>query len=297
MQERRLFKIVYHLLDKGCSTASELSRMLEVSSRTIYRDLDALSAAGIPVYAEAGRNGGIRLMKDFVLDKTILSEQEKQDILSALQNLSIASSDHVQDTLGKLSALFKLPAQDWYEIDFSRWGAHTHDQDKFELLKLAVLRHTAVKILYINAHGGRDERTVWPLKLLYKSKEWYLKAFCTKKQDFRLFKLNRILQYALSEESFSPMLFPESEMPDENDVFIRLHFTKEAACRAYDEFEEAQIEHLENGDIIACAFMPTDAWLTGYLLSFGPQVEILEPDFLREELAAQAKEIYRKYSG
>ena len=68
MQESRLFKIVYHLLDKGRATASELAEKFEVSVRTIYRDIDALSGAGIPIYAEAGRNGGIYLMNDFVMD-------------------------------------------------------------------------------------------------------------------------------------------------------------------------------------------------------------------------------------
>ena len=62
MQESRLFKIVYHLLDKGRATAPELAEKFEVSVRTIYRDIDALSGAGIPIYAEAGRNGGIYLI-------------------------------------------------------------------------------------------------------------------------------------------------------------------------------------------------------------------------------------------
>lgn len=296
MQESRLFKIIYHLLDKEHTTAAELAQMLEVSVRTIYRDIDALSEAGIPIYAETGRNGGIRLMKEFVLDKTILSEREKQDILSALQNFAVANSDYMQDTLKKLSALFHLSAEDWYEIDFSRWGCNTHDQEKFELLKHAVINHTVVRILYINAYGGRDERNIQPLKLLYKSKAWYVKAFCTKRQDFRLFKLNRIIQYETLNETFQPMPFPENDTPPADDVFIRLRFSKEAAYRAYDEFEECRMEHLENGDIIASANMPVDAWLTGYLLSFGTQVEVLEPVFLRDTLAGQAAEIYRKYS-
>ena len=87
MQESRLFKIVYYLLDKGQATAPELAEKFEVSVRTIYRDIDALSGAGIPVYTETGRNGGICLMKDFVLDKAVLSEEEKQEILTALQGI------------------------------------------------------------------------------------------------------------------------------------------------------------------------------------------------------------------
>ena len=89
MQESRLFKIVYHLLDKGRATASELAEKFEVSVRTIYRDIDALSGAGIPIYAEAGRNGGIYLMNDFVMDKAVLTEEEKREILTALHKDNI----------------------------------------------------------------------------------------------------------------------------------------------------------------------------------------------------------------
>ena len=85
MQESRLFKIVYHLLDKGRATASELAEKFEVSVRTIYRDIDALSGAGIPIYAEAGRNGGIYLMNDFVMDKSILLSLEKRKLLTHSQ--------------------------------------------------------------------------------------------------------------------------------------------------------------------------------------------------------------------
>lgn len=89
MQESRLFKIIYYLLDKGHATAPELAAKFEVSVRTIYRDIDALSGAGIPVYAETGRNGGIYLMNDFVLDRAVLSEREKQESPSRQEEVSI----------------------------------------------------------------------------------------------------------------------------------------------------------------------------------------------------------------
>ena len=111
MQESRLFKIVYHLLDKGQATAPELAEKFEVSVRTIYRDIDALSGAGIPVYAEAGRNGGIHLMSDFVLDKAVLSEEEKQEILTALQSINLTNNIGINQTLQKLSAIFRISSE------------------------------------------------------------------------------------------------------------------------------------------------------------------------------------------
>ncbi len=306
MRESRLFQILYQLLDQERTTAPALATALEVSVRTIYRDIDALSEAGIPVYAEPGRNGGIYLMSNFVLDKAILSNDEKQDILAAIQNLSIANPDYAQDTLQKLSALFQTSAHDWYEIDFSRWGDKPQDHQKFESLKHAIITCTAVRILYANSSGACEERLVYPLKLLYKAKNWYLKAFCTAKQDFRLFKLSRIIRYTLLEETFPPTAYPQETQrsaqnaPDgtgeEHSIQVRLRFSKEAAYRAYDEFDEHQIIRLENGDLIACAKVPPGEWLIGYLLSFGTQIEVLEPAFLRDMLARQAKDIWEKYT-
>ena len=134
MQESRLFKIVYHLLDKGQATAPELAEKFEVSVRTIYRDIDALSGAGIPVYAEAGRNGGIHLMNDFVLDKAVLSEEEKQEILTALQSVNSTNNMGSNQTLQKLSAIFHISSENWLEVDFSRWGNKGTDNEKFEFV-------------------------------------------------------------------------------------------------------------------------------------------------------------------
>lgn len=296
MQESRLFQIVYYLLDKGQATAPELAARFEVSVRTIYRDIDSLSGAGIPIYAEAGRNGGIRLMSDFVLDHAVLSEEEKQEILAALQSINITKNIGESKTLRKLSAIFQLRSENWLEVDFSRWGNHGFDKEKFELLKTAVIRRRHVRICYAGSDGTVSERTVQPYRLVYKSKAWYLKAFCTEKQEMRTFKLNRILELALLEETFVRRSFPaEPDDSEEDYPLITLRFPKDMAYRVYDEFDSAQIQRQENGDLIASARMPEGAWLISFLLSFGTQVEIISPAYLRDEIARQAKQIMEKY--
>ena len=250
MQESRLFKIVYHLLDKGRATAPELAEKFEVSVRTIYRDIDALSGAGIPVYAEAGRNGGIYLMNDFVLDKAVLSEEEKQEILTALQSINSANNLGSNQTLQKLSAIFHMNSENWLEVDFSRWGDNGTDNEKFKLLQSAIIHQKCVKITY---------------------------AYCTKKQDYRIFKLTRMIDLEILTESFCKNSFPE---PDETLAqsyhTIVLRFPKNMAYRVYDEFDKTRISRKENGDLIVSIEMPEDAWLIGYLLSFGTQVDIIE---------------------
>ena len=119
MEQGRLFKIVYYLLDKGRTTAPELAEKLEVSVRTIYRDLDVLSVAGIPIYTTQGKGGGIFLLPEFVLDKSLLSPQEKEQILMALQGLSVAENRQSDELLAKVGGLFRAQHADWIEVDFS----------------------------------------------------------------------------------------------------------------------------------------------------------------------------------
>lgn len=297
MQESRLFRIVYYLLEKGQATAPELAERFEVSVRTIYRDIDSLSGAGIPIYAESGRNGGIRLMTGFVLDQAVLSKEEKQEILAALQSINITQNISESQILQKLSAVFGLSSENWLEVDFSRWGDQKKlDNEKFELLKKAVIHCKSVKIRYAGTNGTERERIVQPYKLVYKAKAWYLRAFCTEKQDMRTFKLNRILDYEMLEEGFVRRSFPAETDDAEIDCpLVTLRFPKEMAYRVYDEFDKTQIQIQENGDLVASAAMPEGAWLTGFLLSFGTQVEILSPAHLRKEIARQAEMIVEKY--
>lgn len=296
MQESRLFKIVYYLLDRGTATAPELAERFEVSVRTIYRDIDALSGAGIPIYAESGRNGGIRLMPAFTLDRAILSGQEKTEILSSLEGLGRISGMYSRETMEKLSALFGVAASDWLEVDFSRWGDMPCDNRKFEELRDAVIQHCCVKITYAGTDGRGGERIIEPLKLLYKSKDWYLKAYCRTKQGFRLFKLSRILEWELLQEEFIPKPYPEApESMPESCGRVVLRFPGQMAYRVYDEFDVSQIRKDADGSLTVTATMPQDDWLVGYLLSFGTQVEILEPRSLADYISEIAKEIYEKH--
>ena len=295
MQESRLFKIVYYLLNKGQATAPELAEKFEVSVRTIYRDVDALSEAGIPVYAEAGRNGGIHLMKDFVLNKTVLSKQEKQEILTALQSIHSVQNMGSSETLQKLSALFRLSSQNWLEVDFSRWGSRESDNKKFELLKSAVIHKKCMQIRYASSYEAISERVVHPFKLVCKARAWYLQAFCTVRQDWRTFRCNRILDLQILNESFPHREFPKSAESYEGKADqITLRFPKEMTYRVYDEFDETQIQRQDNGDLIVSARMSADKWLVGFLLSFGTQVVVLSPAHLKNALAQQARLIYEK---
>lgn len=294
MQESRLFKIVYRLLSKGRATAPELAQELEVSVRTIYRDIDALSSAGIPIFTETGRNGGICLMQDFILDRTVLSEKEKGEILTALQSVNAAPNTDYTLILQKISALFQMRSDDWLEVDFTRWGNKLSDNSKFESLKTAILQHKVTRITYAGSSMQNTERIIYPLKLSYKGHSWYLKSYCTTRQDFRLFKLNRILHLEVLNESFSCCPFPDicEESQEKYTQQVTLCFSGEMAYRVYDEFDKEQVIRQEDGSLMVSASMPEDNWLIGFLLSFGPKVTVIAPAHLKNILAKQAMLIY-----
>ena len=291
MKESRLFRIIYHLMENGKSTAPELAEKLEVSVRTVYRDIDIISSAGVPIYVTTGRNGGIQIADSFVLDRLLLSDKEKEDIITALRSVSIVD-DHNRDTLSKLSAIFNTKSENWLEVDFSRWGNKSQDNAMFQKVKEAIISRKMLCIVYVNTRGEVIERVICPLKMVYKAKSWYIKAFCMNKSDFRIFKLTRIIQARNMEKNFSPMEFPQEKKETKvNYENVILRFPQEMAYRIYDEFEVDEINQDDNGDFIICAPMPIDEWLIGYLLSFGSKVYIIEPKYLKKIVYNEAKKI------
>lgn len=281
-------------MENGKSTAPELAEKLEVSIRTIYRDIDIISSVGVPIYVTTGRNGGIQIDDSFVLDRLILSDKEKEDIITALKSVSIVD-DRNCDTLSKLSAIFNTKNEDWLEVDFSRWGNKAQDNTMFQKIKEAIISRKMLCIVYANTRGEVIERVICPLKMVYKAKNWYIKSFCMNKSDFRIFKLTRIIQARDMEKNFSPMEFPQEKKEMKvNYENVILRFPQRMAYRIYDEFEVDEIHQDDNGDFIICAPMPIDEWLIGYLLSFGSKVCIIEPKYLKKIVYNEAKKICKR---
>lgn len=281
-------------MENGKSTAPELAEKLEVSIRTIYRDIDIISSVGVPIYVTTGRNGGIQIDDSFVLDRLILSDKEKEDIITALKSVSIVD-DRNSDTLSKLSAIFNTKNEDWLEVDFSRWGNKAQDNTMFQKLKEAIISRKMLCIVYANTRGEVIERVICPLKMVYKAKNWYIKSFCMNKSDFRIFKLTRIIQARDMEKNFSPMEFPQEKKETKvNYENVILRFPQRMAYLIYDEFEVDEIHQDDNGDFIICAPMPIDEWLIGYLLSFGSKVCIIEPKYLKKIVYNEAKKICKR---
>ena len=189
MKESRLFRILYYLLQHKKATAPELAEEFEVSVRTIYRDIDYISSAGVPIYATQGKDGGIAILDSFTLDKSMLTEIEKEQILTALEALIATDGKTTDELLIKLKTLFQMQTTNWIEVDFSDWFQEKPAQNIFNDIKKAILDRYVISFEYFNHQGNHVFRHIQPLKLLFKGKAWYVYGFCLLRNEYRFFKL------------------------------------------------------------------------------------------------------------
>lgn len=297
MLESRLFRIVYYLLQNGKTTAPELAQKFEVSIRTIYRDIDTLSSAEIPIYATQGKGGGISILNDYTLDKSLFSEQEQEQMLTALQGMTATTGKNSSELLTKLSGLFQIKSTNWIDVDFSDWAHRAPQQDIFTIIKEAILQKKVISFCYFNGKGNKEKRNVRPIQLVFKSKSWYLYSFCLLRNDYRFFKLTRIKELEMLSETFTQDFAPtkiEKQVQVENTVTIKLKFDKQAAFRVYDEFADKITEDLQ-GNLYVQVDLPNNEILYSYVMSFSDSVEIIEPQSIREQMKKRLQKMLEKY--
>ena len=298
MKENRYFQMIYLLLEKGSMTAPELADYFEVSVRTIYRDIDILSSAGIPVYATRGKGGGISIQDNFVLKKSILSEQEQTQILMALQGIRIVEDEYTRTLLSKLSSVFQKQNVNWLEIDFSSWTKSGAGKDNFQKLQSAIFKSKIVAFHYYSGKGEVIKRVVEPLKLVFKSTDWYLYGYCSTRNDFRFFKLTRIRNLEITNDeyvrSIPEQIFVEEEKFEMETVKVTLLFDKSMSVQVYEKFDD-EVTKNKDGSLLVETLMPNNELLFSYILSCGDKVEVIAPQSIRNIIFERAKKIQEKY--
>lgn len=294
MQINRIFQILYILINKKTITAKELSEKLEVSTRTIYRDIEVLSSCNIPIFMTKGKGGGISILEDFVLNKTILSNNEQEQILHGLNLLKLTPNN--EDILSdKLSQLFKKDNSQWIDIDFNSWGYE--DKKFFPNLKKAIINKKLINFRYHSSSGIMNERVVEPHQLYFKNKSWYLKAF-EEEKGFRLFKLNRMKNLLILDIEFSHRNLPkfnEENIPISSLVTVNLWISKELAYRVYDEFLPENITISNEEDFIVSFTYPENQWIYDYILSFGSKCKVLNPPYIKEIICHELEKTLKNY--
>ncbi len=301
MKINRLLEITIILMNRGSVTARELADRFDVSTRTIYRDVDVLSSAGVPVYTCKGNNGGIHLMEDYALNKTIVNEHEADSLMFALKTLQATRYPDLNSILDKLGALFKKSTRDdWVRIDFSPWGSEPNEENKFMNIKMAILNKKVITFEYLSSLEERTLRTVEPLQLIYKGQAWYLLGWCTSRGDHRMFRISRIKKLTVTENSFKPRSLEnrtEAGKPAAVSAIINavFRFRPEIMHRVYDDYDEDEIKRNADGTCDVTITMPEDEWVYGYILSYGCFVEVISPESLRATIMERLKKAMKNY--
>ncbi len=212
-------------------------------------------------YASKGKDGGIGLLDEYVLNKTILSEKEQNQILFALQGMKKVKAQDEKDILEKLSILFNKKINDWIKIDFSNWS--NAKEERFDIIKSAILNKQLVQFTYYNSNGKESKRIVEPLQIWFKDKSWYLVSYCKLKKDYRIFKIARIEKVKMLQEHFERELPKEEENEQHNFKIIELELeiNKAMTYRVYDEFESEEITKKEDGNFIIKVKYPENEWV------------------------------------
>lgn len=300
MQIERLFQIVYILLDKRQITAKALAETFEVSTRTIYRDVETLSIAGIPIYTSKGKGGGIHLLDNFVMNKSVLSKEEQTGILIGLETLKVIEYGDVDSAILKLKNLFAKNTDHWIEVDFSNWGSSKEEITKFDTLKSALIESKTIKFNYYNVAGEMSDRMVNPIKLVFKHRAWYLQAFCLIKKGLRNFKVHRIKDLLVMNQKFDrdDYIMDEpnySDQKPEGTMRLELLLLPQVKHRVYDEFDEKDIIKNEDGSFNVEVMIVEDEWLYNYIISFGEYIKVIRPKYINDIIKKRLETTLENY--
>jgi len=294
MKIDRLVSIIMLLLDKKRIGAQELADIFEVSKRTIYRDVDTINLAGIPVRSTSGVGGGFEIMQEYKIDKKVFSTADLSAILMGLSGM--IRGDELVNALAKVKSFIPADTAKDIElkthqlhIDLSPWMGNGNIQQYLEVIKTALHESKLLSFDYADRHGNNTARTAEPHQLVLKGSHWYVHGYCRARNDFRLFKLARMSHIRMQEEIFSPREFQNPHL-DVTDIFaslqteikIRIHASAMDRVLDYCPYEHFSPDGDEHW-IVKFPFIEND-YHYGILLSFGDKCECVEPPQIRTEM-------------
>lgn len=301
MQIDRLIQIIFLFLSHENITAKQLANELNVSTRTIYRDLNILSVAGIPITSQKGYGGGLSLLQGFSLDKSYFTAEEQSNIIQALQILKSSNYPDADKALNKVAGLFSHHLQsEWLDVDFSYWGSPEKERNNITALERAIINKYVITFTYYNSELTITNQTAEPLKLIFKSHTWYFVAYSRDRNEIRTYRMSRMRDLHITDKLFSRELPKDFSITptyreEYNIPLFTLHFSEKIAYKIYDEFQEKYIKKLDDGTLEVTFRYKLSDWTFLYLLSFGEYVEIIEPLEAREMLKEKAQKIASLY--
>uniref|UniRef100_UPI00398B4E90 helix-turn-helix transcriptional regulator n=1 Tax=Paenibacillus alba TaxID=1197127 RepID=UPI00398B4E90 len=304
----RLLAITMLLLNRKRISALELSERFEVSLRTVYRDIEAINQAGIPIASYAGLNGGYEIMDQYRLERQYLSLEELQSIIVGLKGIrSTVGDQEVGSLLDKVGALVAKSehhaANNQLIIDMNPWREGTHDKEKLNMLRTAIKDSKQISFQYISSQSEQSIRTAEPMSIVAKGFGWYLYGYCLLREDFRVFRLSRMKEinvlpqtFERKTETIETLQHGWGNHEPHSLITLILHAQPNVQAQIEDYFQPKQIDYQPNGSMMITATQPDEPWLHGMLLSFGPSIRILEPPHIAAVIKEKAEKIVLLYS-
>lgn len=301
MKIDRLIGILVVLLQQKTVTAPYLAEKFEVSRRTINRDVEALANAGIPIYTTQGINGGISILDGYKIDKTLLTSSDMQAILAGLRSLdSVSGTNRYAQLMEKLSAGSSpcITGDKSILIDLGSWK-ELELSSKIETIHAAINSFRRIRFTYFSPHG-ESKRDIEPYYLIFRWSSWYVMGWCTEKQDWRLFKLNRMTNLAVS-ELFEKKNAPYPDFTIEeiypNKISVKAIVAPEHKWRLIEEYGDKSFYEQPDGTLyFETNCFSDNAKVISWVLSLKYGVTLLEPKELYKELSTFGKSLSEKYA-
>jgi len=307
MKIDRLMNIIVVLLNQKKITAKELAEKFEVSVRTIYRDIDTIDMAGIPIISYPGVNGGFGIMENYKLNNQLLTINNLCSILTTLNGINHSLEDKdIDASIEKFRSLIPNDQKNYLElqmdqlvIDMPSWAKSKKEKERIKIIREAINLSKLITISYHNYNNEFSRRTIEPISIIFKGYTWHLFAYCLNKDDYRLFRITRIKDLVLNEDTFERRKMTYREY-DESKVQVKtnhvtLKFSPHVRSRVEDIFNDDDLQILNTNEIVVTSEFPESEWFYSLILSFGEHVEVLGPQLIRETIANRIKQQYEKY--
>lgn len=298
MKLNRLIGILTILQQKNSVTASYLAEKFEVSRRTILRDIEAICMAGIPIVTTQGAGGGISLMEGFALDTTVFTEEELAAIFTGLKSLDSVSHASSAKTLARkldggavsrLTEEVQIDLASFYKGDLAV---------KLEQIRRAIRERKCIAFHYYYGKGEADKR-IEPYRIVYRWSDWYVFGFCRERQDFRMYKLRRLWELRITDETFAVRAIPEekerfgSHMTD--DYIVRAVYDPAVKYRLVEEYGPASFTEREDGKLYTEWGFTEKSRAVEWFLSFGDKVRVLDPPEMVERMKETLRAVWNLY--
>lgn len=305
MKIDRLIAMIMILLENEVISAGALAQKLEVSSRTIYRDIDTLTMAGLPIFTTQGATGGVGLMKSYKIDKKLFTPKDIQTLLTSLRSYKqLYNHKEIVHVLEKLSNIgqegVKSEKGSSFTVDLSLNQGNRSLRSLLSSVEIAINEERYIKFDYINKDGNVTSRKIEPYQVVFKESSWYLQAFCTLKEDYRIFKLARMGNlYVLPEtfvpRDFSPLAMDGSGWMSDERVPVKIRIALSLKDKVIERYGEENIISVEGDSCLAIFPIVNNEYGYDILLRFGDKCEIIEPSDVREAFQNYVRKILAIY--